>query len=138
MSDMGVPHPDRHIIRKAVPATETRRHRAGGERRTTMANGNTTQPKEIALDPELEREIESFEAEVARFQSGELSPERFRAFRLAHGIYGQRQPGVQMIRVKVPAGILTGAQMRRLADMAEAFTPTRLLHLTTRQDVQVH
>src|SRR5262245_27626073 len=95
-------------------------------------------PEKPVLPREIALEIDNFEAEVARFVSGELSPERFRAFRLAHGIYGQRQPGVQMVRVKIPTGALTGAQMRRLADIGESFSPTRMLHLTTRQDVQFH
>lgn len=95
-------------------------------------------PEKPVLPREIALEIDNFEAEVARFVSGELSPERFRAFRLSHGVYGQRQAGVQMVRVKIPTGALTGAQMRRLADIAETFSPTRLLHLTTRQDVQYH
>jgi len=95
-------------------------------------------PEHPSLPREVALEIDNFEAEVARFVSGELSPGRFRAFRLAHGVYGQRQPGVQMVRVKIPTGALTGAQMRRLADIGEAFSPTGLLHLTTRQDVQYH
>src|SRR5215475_7513051 len=95
-------------------------------------------PEKPVLPREIALEIDNFEAEVARFVTGELSPERFRAFRLAHGVYGQRQPGVQMLRVKIPTGALTGAQMRRLADIGEVFSPTKLLHLTTRQDVQYH
>lgn len=95
-------------------------------------------PEKPVLPREIALEIDNFEAEVARFLSGELSPERFRAFRLAHGVYGQRQPGVQMVRVKIPTGALTGAQMTRLADIGEAFSPTGMLHLTTRQDIQLH
>lgn len=94
-------------------------------------------PPRPALAPDVAREIDSFESEVQRFLDGDLAPERFRAFRLAHGVYGQRQPGVQMIRVKIPTGAVTGAQMRRLADVAERFGNGRV-HLTTRQDFQMH
>ena len=83
------------------------------------------------------QEIDNIEAEIHRFLHGELSPERFRAFRLGHGIYGQRQPGVQMLRVKIPSGILNGRQLRRLADISEEFS-TGVSHLTTRQDLQFH
>ena len=83
------------------------------------------------------QEIDSIEAEIHRFLRGELSPERFRAFRLGHGIYGQRQPGVQMVRVKIPSGVLNGRQLRRLADISEEFS-TGVSHLTTRQDLQFH
>lgn len=90
-----------------------------------------------ALDPEIASELDNWEAEMGRFLSGELSPERWRAFRLAHGVYGQRQPNVQMIRVKIPTGVLTGRQVERLADISEEFS-TGVAHLTTRQDVQFH
>ena len=95
-------------------------------------------PPSPALPPETLAEIANIEAEIERFQRGELSPERFRAFRLAHGIYGQRQPGVQMVRVKIPTGSLSSRQLDRLADIAQEFSPTGLTHLTTRQDVQYH
>ena len=97
----------------------------------------TTLPPGPVLARDVAREIDSFEAEVERFQSGDLSPERFRAFRLAHGIYGQRQPGVQMVRVKVPGGALNAGQMERLAEISRSFS-TGVAHLTTRQDVQFH
>ena len=102
-----------------------------------MAETETILPERIALPPEAEREIENFEAETARFLAGELSPERYRAFRLAQGIYGQRQPGVQMVRVKIPTGALTGRQLHRLADISERYS-TGVCHLTTRQDMQFH
>jgi sulfite reductase (ferredoxin) len=89
------------------------------------------------LAAEAAQEIDNIEAEIHRFLRGELSPERFRAFRLGHGIYGQRQPGVQMVRVKIPSGVLNGRQLRRLADVAEEFS-TGISHLTTRQDLQFH
>jgi len=94
-------------------------------------------PRTAILPPETLAEIANIEAEIGRFLDGDLSPERFRAFRLAHGIYGQRQPGVQMVRVKIPTGALDGRQLGRLADIAEEFS-TGLMHLTTRQDVQFH
>jgi sulfite reductase (ferredoxin) len=95
------------------------------------------EPRTAPLPPETLAEIANIEGEIGRFLDGELSPERFRAFRLAHGIYGQRQPGVQMVRVKIPTGDLDGRQLARLADIAEEFS-NGLLHLTTRQDVQFH
>ena len=90
-----------------------------------------------SIDPLVQSEIANIEGEIARFLDGSLSAERFRAFRLAYGIYGQRQPGVQMIRVKIPTGTLRGAQIERLAAIAEEFA-NGLAHLTTRQDVQFH
>jgi len=101
---------------------------------------NTPEPRlpAIPLVPaDAAQEIDNIEAEIHRFLQGELSPERFRAFRLGHGIYGQRQPGVQMVRVKIPSGVLNGRQLRRLADISEEFS-TGVSHLTTRQDLQFH
>ncbi|HZU21751.1 MAG TPA: hypothetical protein VE998_02900, partial [Terriglobales bacterium] len=85
----------------------------------------------------IEAEIALLEEAIARWRSGEMTEEQFRAFRLKHGIYGQRQPGVQMVRVKVPSGVLDAEQLRALAQVAEAFS-TRRVHLTTRENVQFH
>jgi sulfite reductase (ferredoxin) len=89
------------------------------------------------LAPEVAAEIDAIEDEIVRFQRGEVSAERFRAFRLVHGLYGQRQPNVHMVRVKVPAGALTGRQLEAMASASEEFS-TGVAHLTTRQDVQFH
>jgi len=89
------------------------------------------------LPPDTAAEIDNIESEIGRFMDGSLPPERFRSFRLAHGIYGQRQPGVQMIRVKIPTGSLHGAQLALLADLVEEYS-TGSAHLTTRQDVQFY
>jgi len=84
-----------------------------------------------------EREIDSFERFVRDFHAGRVNPEEFRKFRLQHGVYGQRQQDVQMVRVKIPWGGLTAAQLERLADLAER-TPRGVAHVTTRQNVQYH
>ncbi|HYV85070.1 MAG TPA: nitrite/sulfite reductase [Patescibacteria group bacterium] len=89
------------------------------------------------LAPDVAAEIDGIEQEIIRFRRGEISPERFRAFRLVHGLYGQRQPDVHMVRVKVPGGVLTGRQLEALASASEEFS-TGIAHLTTRQDVQFH
>ena len=90
-----------------------------------------------ALSPDIAREINGWEEEMNRFLRGELSAEKFRLFRLGYGIYGQRQPNVHMVRVKIPGGDLDGGQLARLADLCEEFS-TGVAHLTTRQDVQFY
>jgi sulfite reductase (ferredoxin) len=90
-----------------------------------------------ALAPEIEREIEVFEVEIERLKRGKLAEEQFRHFRLNHGIYGQRQPGVHMVRVKIPSGLLNARQLEVLADIGEEYGHG-LAHVTTRQDVQYH
>lgn len=82
-------------------------------------------------------EIAAFEAESEKVKRGELSDDVFRPFRLQHGIYGQRQAGYQMIRVKIPFGGLTSNQIRCLASLIEEHS-SGIGHVTTRQDIQFH
>ncbi len=79
---------------------------------------------------ELHNKIESF-------NSGEVDEEKFRSFRLARGVYGQRQEGVQMIRIKLPYGKMSADQLVRIADVADKYA-TEKMHTTTRQDIQIH
>jgi sulfite reductase (ferredoxin) len=89
------------------------------------------------LSSEVLQEIEVFEEEVARLKNGEIKDEHFKPFRLHHGVYGQRQAGFQMFRVKIPQGSLYPAQLRRLADIAETHA-SGVCHLSTRQNIQMH
>ena len=85
----------------------------------------------------IAEEIETFEAEANRMISGEIASDLFKPFRLQYGIYGQRQAGVQMVRIKIPFGGLTSNQLRRAAELAEQYA-TGVGHVTTRQDIQLH
>ncbi|MHB8481974.1 MAG: nitrite/sulfite reductase, partial [Nitrospiria bacterium] len=91
----------------------------------------------VQLSPGVLSEIESFEAQVEKIRQGKTSLDQFRPFRLQHGVYGQRQPNVQMFRIKIPFGGLNAEQLIRLADVAEEYT-NGILHTTTRQDIQLH
>ncbi len=83
------------------------------------------------------RDILELESKISVFRSGEVPEEAFRKFRLARGVYGQRQPGVQMIRIKLPYGRVTADQLVRIADCSDKYA-TGNLHATTRQDIQLH
>jgi sulfite reductase beta subunit-like hemoprotein len=85
----------------------------------------------------IEEEIRIFEERAAQLQRGEITDDEFRPFRLKHGIYGQRQPGFQMVRTKVPSGLLNSEQLRALATLAEDYSTGRG-HVTTRENVQFH
>jgi sulfite reductase (ferredoxin) len=105
-----------------------------------MSASRTTQPSKIETTPipaKILEEIETFEGEVARLGAGDVSVDLFKPFRLQHGIYGQRQPGVQMVRIKIPFGGLTANQLRRVAELADRYG-TGVGHVTTRQDIQLH
>ena len=88
--------------------------------------------------PFMEDEVIRFEGESAKFQAGEQDNAVFTPYRLRNGVYGQRQADVQMIRVKIPGGIVTADALERLGDIAERYTPLLKGHITTRQNVQFH
>ena len=85
----------------------------------------------------IEDEIRIFEERIGGLRRGEITEDQLRPFRLKHGIYGQRQAGFQMVRVKVPSGILNAVQLRTLAEIAETYSTGRG-HVTTRENVQFH
>src|SRR5215813_13198460 len=85
----------------------------------------------------IAREIDVFEERAGQFIRGEITDDQFRPFRLKHGTYGQRQPGFQMLRVKIPSGILDANQLRVMAEIGDKYSTGRG-HLTTRQNVQFH
>lgn len=88
-------------------------------------------------NPIVQQEIIDLEKKIHAFRGGKIDDERFRSLRLARGIYGQRQEGVQMIRIKLPYGKVTSEQLRRITDVSEKYSTGRL-HITTRQDIQIH
>lgn len=92
---------------------------------------------ENPLNPFVEKDIIELEKKIREFKGGQIPEEKFRSLRLARGVYGQRQPGVQMVRIKLPYGKMTFAQWKRIADVSDEFS-TGNIHLTTRQDVQIH
>ena len=83
------------------------------------------------------RDILDLDQKIQSFQSGRFDEEAFRKFRLTRGVYGQRQAGVQMIRIKLPYGRITADQLIRIADLSDKYA-TGNLHATTRQDIQLH
>lgn len=88
-------------------------------------------------DPIVQKDIIDLEKKIREFREGKIHDEKFRSLRLARGIYGQRQPGVQMIRIKLPFGKVSFKQILRIADISDEYASSNL-HLTTRQDIQIH
>lgn len=88
-------------------------------------------------NPIVERDILDLEKKIKLYREGRIPDEKFRSLRLVRGVYGQRQPGVQMVRIKLPFGRVSVKQLLRLADLTDEYA-TGNLHLTTRQDVQFH
>ncbi len=88
-------------------------------------------------NPIVEKDIIELERKITLYQEGKVDEDKFRSLRLARGVYGQRQPGVQMIRIKIPFGRLSTRQLRRIADISDEYSNGNL-HATTRQDIQIH
>jgi len=88
-------------------------------------------------NPVVEKDILELERKIHEFHEGKLDEEKFRSLRLARGVYGQRQQGVQMIRIKLPYGKVTSKQLIGICDVSDEYSTGRL-HITTRQDIQIH
>lgn len=85
-----------------------------------------------------DEEINSFDQALQDYQGLRMDVDRFTAARLQMGIYGQRQEGVNMVRIKLPGGRVNGPQLSVIADMLEKYVRHDVVHITTRQDIQMH
>jgi sulfite reductase (ferredoxin) len=105
---------------------------------TVLTDGDAVSPNGTVIDPGQIEDIRKFERTLERYLAGEIEEDVFRVFRLANGVYGQRQGGRnQMIRIKAPYGAITPVQLEALADISEKYS-RGWGHLTTRQNVQFH
>ena len=110
----------------------------GKGRTGTLENPETYENVPGHVIPIIEREFDDFDNEAEQFLSGELEENQFIGFRLKQGVYGQRQPDVQMVRVKLPFGGVTPEQMEAFASVVEKYAPLDKGHITTRQNIQIH
>jgi sulfite reductase beta subunit-like hemoprotein len=114
------------------------------EQASITAQRGTLQDPEVLQNvpghviPILQREYDDFKTEATKFLAGETEEDEFIKFRLKQGVYGQRQPDVQMVRVKLPFGGVTPDQLDAFASVIEKYVPLRKGHITTRQNVQMH
>jgi sulfite reductase (ferredoxin) len=128
----------------AVQSAQAQRHdRAQGGNGAGGRTGSLENPEVMEnvpghVIPILEREFDDFDTESTRFLTGELDGEEFIRFRLKQGVYGQRQPDVQMVRVKLPLGGVNPDQLDAFAAGIEKYVPLRKGHITTRQNIQMH
>jgi sulfite reductase (ferredoxin) len=121
------------------PASLDSTVKAGSPGRTgSLENPEVIEDVPGYVIPILEREFDDFDTESTRFLGGGTEETDFIKFRLKQGVYGQRQPDVQMIRVKLPFGGVTPDQLDAFADVIEKYVPLRKGHITTRQNIQMH
>lgn len=104
-------------------------------------NNNTLNTSEFNFAPQVspaaQEDILELSSKIKGFRANIIDSEKFRSFRLTRGVYGQRQQGVQMVRIKLPYGKVTPDQILRIADISDRYASSNL-HLTTRQDIQLH
>src|SRR3954467_13451835 len=84
----------------------------------------------------VEKDIIDLEKKIRAFREGKIHDEKFRSLRLGSGVYGQRQPGVQMIRIKLPFGKVTFKQLLKIADISDEYGSSNM-HLTKYKDIQI-
>src|SRR4051794_7268175 len=111
---------------------------AGKGRVGTLENPETYENVPGNVIPIIEREFDDFDNEAESFLAGQQDELQFIGFRLKQGVYGQRQPDVQMIRIKLPFGGVTPEQMDTFASVVEKYAPLNKGHITTRQNIQIH
>jgi len=98
-----------------------------------FAQSKDSDARSVEFDAELDRLRDAIED----FRAGRISDVQFRAVRVPMGVYEQRQSGQFMLRARCPAGVTTPQGLARLAEVSAAFG-NGVLHVTTRQDIQVH
>ena len=82
-------------------------------------------------------DIEEFRAGYAKLKSGEWDAGKWQGYRLRFGVYGQLQPNVHMIRIKIPGGVMSFDWTRRIAE-ANRRWGGKTVHISTRQDIQAY
>jgi sulfite reductase beta subunit-like hemoprotein len=120
-----------------VIVAENKEQRGKG-RVGTVENPETYENVPGNVIPIIEREFDDFDNEAEEFLAERLPENEFIGFRLKQGVYGQRQPDVQMVRVKLPFGGVTPEQMDAFATVVEKYAPLDKGHITTRQNIQIH
>jgi sulfite reductase (ferredoxin) len=120
------------------PSVETKPKAVTRKGRGSLENPEVYDNVPGSVIPILEREFDDFDTESTKFLAGDIPEDKFIGFRLKQGVYGQRQPDVQMIRVKLPFGGITPEQLEAFADLSEQYAPLRKGHITTRQNFQFH
>jgi sulfite reductase (ferredoxin) len=119
-------------------AVDQEKQQRGKGRTGTLENPETYENVPGSVIPIIEREFDDFDNEAEKFLGGEMAEDQFIGFRLKQGVYGQRQPDVQMVRVKLPFGGVTPEQMETFATVVEKWAPLNKGHITTRQNIQIH
>ncbi len=88
------------------------------------------------LPQSLSGDIDKFVTLAGRYVRGEVSATEFKAYRVPMGVYEQRRDDVYMVRIRATGGLMGASQLRQLLDIARE-AGSDLLHITTRQEIQI-
>ncbi len=99
----------------------------------------TTTSPQTALDLNYVQmdEVADFISRTEAYERGDVSADEYRAYRLTRGVYGQRQDGVYMMRVKIPGGLLSPTQAHKIAELLDE-AKLGFGNITTRSNIQIH
>ncbi len=89
------------------------------------------------LPQKIKDDIPQYKNNLDKFLSGELEEAFFRGVRVPWGFYSQRGGELLMARLRVPNGILTARQLFEIGKASNTYADG-MLHITTRQDIQIH
>lgn len=89
------------------------------------------------LPREVKDSLENYKHSLEENQEGKIAADRFKGVRVPWGIYSHRGGAVYMARIRIPSGLVTPAQLKALVSASRKFGDG-ILHLTTRQDIQIH
>lgn len=91
----------------------------------------------IQIPDRIIEELKEYRDKVGAYEKGEIDPVRFKPYRVAMGIYEQREKNTYMLRTRIPSGFVTWEQLKVIGQLADQFSHGKL-HFTTRQDIQFH
>ena len=91
----------------------------------------------LRLSENIRDDALNYRSQVEKFLKGDISPVSFRAYRVPMGIYEQRTTGKFMVRIRIGAGLALPFQLQTVAKLGKTYGDG-ILHITTRQDIQIH
>ncbi len=91
----------------------------------------------IKIPKQVLQEEKNYRVKVEDLKKGLIEPERFLPYRVAMGIYEQRDNDVYMVRTRIPAGVISLSQLKKVSELAKKYS-YRYVHFTTRQGIQFH
>jgi sulfite reductase beta subunit-like hemoprotein len=115
-----------------------RRSRGNQVQQTRRRRTMTTEAVKNEIIPVNYAEIDEFHDRVLGFRNEQEAADQFTRYRLRLGVYGQRQEDAQMMRVKIPGGIVSAEQLEVLGRIARELAPLGKGHITTRENIQYH